>query len=122
LAEVVACGFSAGKNRFEKELVIVFHVWDEVDVLIHLNNKDALARILLWIGVGQHIEQTSSFDGHNNSLEMDGPLGTELLVFITAPAKGLHLQSLGTLSAVCHQSALSCCGKSYQPSDLLDGA
>jgi hypothetical protein len=90
--------------------------------LIHLNNKDALAWILLWIGVGQHIEQTSSFDGHNNSLEVDGPLGTELLVFITAPAKGLHECSLGSLSAVCHQAALSCCGKGKQSRALVDGA
>ena len=99
LIGVRAVGLAAGDDRFQKQMLSRFHVGHQVDIALESNDQDALAWIALLIGVLEHIQELTSFDGHHHRLKAELPFGDELGILLRAPREGLHGTSLAKLCA-----------------------
>ena len=61
-------------------MLSLFDERDKMDVPIHLNHKDALARVLCRVGMPKDIQQASRLDRHNDGLKRQPPLCPQRLV------------------------------------------
>ena len=75
-------------------MVSLFHKRNQVGILLNRYNQHALIRVFAGVGVRHDVEQSVGFDGENDFLERNIPLGFQLFVLLVAPTKRLHLLSL----------------------------
>ena len=70
----------------------------QVDVILALDDEDALAGITDGVRVLQDVEQVDTFDVEDDVLESDAAVRPELRVLCVVPGEVLH----------CHQRSTTC--------------
>lgn len=73
------------------------------DILADLNHENPLTGIPIGVGVLQHIQQITGFDGGHNGLKTKAAIGQELGIFFVAPQEWPHPSTLAKLCAECLQ-------------------
>jgi hypothetical protein len=64
-----------------------------------MDHQDALARVTIWAGVIEHVEQVASLDCSDHSLETEAPLGQQQGIFLVAPDERTHPVTLASRCA-----------------------
>src|SRR5665648_221512 len=90
LLQVVPCRFATGNDGLEEEAVFVLDERHQVGVVVRGHDKDALARVLLLVRMGQDVEQAACPDRHYNDLERNAPISLQRLVLLWVPPERLH--------------------------------
>jgi hypothetical protein len=96
---VVTLGFATGNDGFQEQVIVRFHIGNEMHITVDSDNKDPLAWVPILIGMLQHIQELAGFDGDHNRLEAKLSIRDELRIFLRAPRERLHEATLAKLCA-----------------------